>query len=81
MRADDARTIKAHLRAAHDQSSYLFPSRKGLPIGRVHLHGLMKYYGGLAKLPEDKRHFQPCSTIKGKQNYLHQGTSSNKKDR
>jgi type 1 fimbriae regulatory protein FimB len=57
MRADEARTIKAYLRSRDDQLPHLFPSRKGLPIGRVQLHRLMKYYGGLAKLPKDKQHF------------------------
>lgn len=38
-------------------SCFLFPSQKGSPISRKTLHDLMKYYGRLAGLPEEKLHF------------------------
>ena len=56
LQPDELRILKAHLKEK-DDSPILFPSNRGTPIGRVQLHRLMKKYGELAKLPEDKRHF------------------------
>jgi integrase len=57
MQPDEARILKSYVRSREDSSPYLFISNRGTPIQRVMLHYLMKHYGGLAKLPEDKQHF------------------------
>lgn len=57
LQADEVKALKAYLRTRSDSLPYLFPSRKGSPIGRGMLDVLIKSYGELAKLPEDKRHF------------------------
>ena len=57
LQPEETRAIKAYLRTRSDLLPYLFPSRKGTPIGRGMLDVLIKSYGEAAKLPEDKRHF------------------------
>ena len=57
LQADEARTLKAHLKSRVIDSPFLFPSRRGLPISRSMLDVLMKRYGEDAELPPDKRHF------------------------
>ena len=57
MQPDEARILKSYVRSRDDSSPYLFISNRGTPIQRVMLHYLMKHYGELARLPEDKRHF------------------------
>jgi site-specific recombinase XerD len=54
---DEARYLKAYLKARASDSPYLFLSRRGLPISRQMLDVLMKKYGEQAKIPEDKQHF------------------------
>lgn len=54
MQPDEARILKSYVRSREDSSPYLFISNRGTPIQRVMLHYLMKHYGDLAKLPEDK---------------------------
>jgi type 1 fimbriae regulatory protein FimB len=57
MQPDEARILKSYVRSREDSSPYLFISNRGTPIQRGMLHYLMKHYGSLAKLPEDKQHF------------------------
>jgi integrase len=57
MQPDEARILKSYVRSRKDSSSYLFISNRGTPIQRVMLHYLIKHYGEMAKLPEEKRHF------------------------
>ncbi len=58
MEPDEARVLKAYLRARKQQDSLiLFVSAFGLPISRKQLHTLMRKYGSLAKLPLEKQHF------------------------
>ena len=57
MQPDEARILKTYVRSREDSSPYLFISNRGTPIQRVMLHYLMKHYGPLAKLPEEKQHF------------------------
>lgn len=57
LQPDEARLLKAWLKARDSDSPILFPSREGSPINRRTLHELMKHYGQQANLPEDKRHF------------------------
>jgi integrase len=57
MQPDEARILKSYVRSRTDSSSYLFLSNRGTPIQRVMLHYLMKHYGDLAKLPDEKQHF------------------------
>ena len=57
MEADEVRLLKAYMAQREDSSPLLFPSRCFLPISRKRLDALMKQYGKLAGLPEDKRHF------------------------
>ena len=54
---DEARYLKAYLKERQSAAPYLFLSNRGLPISRQMLDVLMKKYGELAKIPEDKRHF------------------------
>jgi len=57
MQPDEARILKSYVRSRTDSSPYLFLSNRGTPIQRVMLHYLMKRYGDLARLPDEKRHF------------------------
>ncbi len=45
------------VRGYHGEDTPLFPSRRGVGIGRRMLDVLMKKYGQLAKIPEGHRHF------------------------
>ena len=54
---DEARYLKAYLKARNSESPYLFLSKRGLPISRQMLDVLIKDYGDKAGIPEDKRHF------------------------
>jgi type 1 fimbriae regulatory protein FimB len=57
LQPDEVKAIKAYLRARDKESPILFTSNRGDAIHRRTLDGLMKKYGELAKLPNDKRHF------------------------
>lgn len=56
MEPDEIKILKAWLKERQD-SSYLFPSRRGVPISRRTLDYMMKSYGEKAGIPKDKRHF------------------------
>ena len=57
MEPDEARILKAYLNSREDDSPFLFPSRRNLPISRKRLDVLIKQYGELAGIPKDKQHF------------------------
>lgn len=54
---DEAKALKALLRAREVSTPILFPSNRGDPIARRTLDWLMKRYGEIAELPPAKRHF------------------------
>lgn len=57
LQPDEARALKAWLKARDTDSPVLFTSARNLPISRQMLDVLMKRYGGEAKLPREKCHF------------------------
>jgi type 1 fimbriae regulatory protein FimB/type 1 fimbriae regulatory protein FimE len=57
LQPDEAKALKALLRAREVPSPILFPSNRGDPIARRTLDWLMKRYGDIAELPPAKRHF------------------------
>jgi len=57
LQPDEAKALKALLRARQAPSPILFPSNRGDPIARRTLDWLMKRYGAAADLPPAKRHF------------------------
>lgn len=57
LQPDEVKAIRSYLRSRKDDSPYLFPSRRHLPIDRTTLHKLMRKYGTQARLPQDKQHF------------------------
>lgn len=57
LQPDEARALKAWLKARGTDSPVLFTSARNLPISRQMLDVLMKRYGGEAKLPREKCHF------------------------
>jgi integrase len=57
LQPDEARALKAWLKARGTDSPVLFTSARSLPISRQMLDVLMKRYGGEAKLPQEKCHF------------------------
>ena len=57
LQPDEARAIKAHLKARGLNSPILFTSARFQPMSRRGLDWLIKGYGKKAKLPEDKQHF------------------------
>lgn len=57
LQTDEAKALKALLRAREVPSPILFPSNRGDPIARRTLDWLMKRYGEMAELPPAKRHF------------------------
>ncbi len=57
LQPDEAKAIKAWLKARDTDSPILFTSVRNEPISRRGLDWLMKQYGELAKLPQDKQHF------------------------
>ena len=57
MQQDEVKVLKAWIRSKNHDSSFLFLSRRGLPISRRMLDYLMKAYGEKAGIPLDKRHF------------------------
>lgn len=57
MQPDEAKALKAHLRARKALTPVLFTSNRNDPISRSMLHRLMRTYGEAAKLPRDKQHF------------------------
>ncbi len=57
LQTDEAKAIKAWLKARGTDSPILFTSVRHEPISRRGLDWLMKQYGKLAKLPADKQHF------------------------
>ena len=58
MRPDEASALRAYLKTRAGASPFLFLSRRGVPISVRTLDWLMKRYGGRARLPADKCHFQ-----------------------
>ncbi len=54
---DTVKLIRSYLRSRKHDSPYLFLSKRRLPIDRRMLLLLMKKYGQLAGLPEDKQKF------------------------
>jgi integrase len=63
LQPDEARALKAWLKARGMDSPVLFTSARGLPISRQMLDVLMKRYGGEAKLPREKRHFHVLARL------------------
>jgi len=57
LRPEVATALKSYLRTRKDNSSILFPSKRGLPINRRTLDYLMKKYGERVGIPKEKRHF------------------------
>lgn len=57
LQPDEAKALKALLRAREVPSPILFLSNRGDPIARRTLDWLMKRYGEIAELPPAKRHF------------------------
>jgi type 1 fimbriae regulatory protein FimB len=57
LQPDEARALKAHLKARDTKSPILFTSVRDQPISRRGLDWLIKGYGKKAKLPDDKQHF------------------------
>src|SRR5215216_2741352 len=57
LQADEAKALKAHIKARDDHSPTLFTNNRGLPITRNGLLWLMKQYGEKARLPADKQFF------------------------
>ena len=57
MQADEMRILKAYLATRDDEFPALFLSRNNLPISRFQCWHLMKHYGELAGIPEDKATF------------------------
>ena len=57
LQPDEARALKAWLKARGTDSPVLFTSARSLPISRQMLDVLMKRYGGEASLPREKCHF------------------------
>jgi type 1 fimbriae regulatory protein FimB len=57
LQADEARALKAWLKHRNTDSPILFPSRRALPISRQMLDVLMRQYGKMAKISQEKQHF------------------------
>jgi type 1 fimbriae regulatory protein FimB len=57
LQTDEAKTLKAYLRARKTATPVLFTSNRNDPISRSMLHRLMRAYGKAAELPKDKQHF------------------------
>ena len=57
LQPDEARAIRAHLKARTIDSPILFTSARFQPISRRGLDWLIKGYGKKGKLPENKQHF------------------------
>src|ERR1051325_5726294 len=57
LQPDEARALKAWLKARGTDSPMLFTSTRNQPISRQMLDVLMKRYGGEARLPKEKCHF------------------------
>jgi integrase/recombinase XerD len=57
LQPDEARALKAWLKARGTDSPVLFTSARNLPISRQMLDVLRKRYGGEARLPREKCHF------------------------
>jgi len=57
MQPDEAKALKAYLRARAHESPILFTSNRNDPISRRTLDWLMKTYGSQAGLPLEKQHF------------------------
>jgi integrase len=57
MQPDEMKAIKAWLKARGFESPYVFTSNRRSPISRITLDKMIKGYGVLAKLPNEKRHF------------------------
>jgi integrase len=53
----EVKALKGWLRIRGEAAGPLFGSRNHRPIGRRMLHKWMQFYGRLAELPPDKRHF------------------------
>lgn len=57
MRPDEVKAVKAYLKTRSDDNPTLFLSRIAEPISRRQLDHLIKDYGKLAGLPQEKQHF------------------------
>lgn len=57
MQPDESRILKSYLKARNSDSPYLFLSNRGLPISRQMLDVLMRKFGAIAAIPDDKQHF------------------------
>lgn len=57
LQPDEAKAVKAYLRARRRNSPILFTSNRGDPIARRTLDWLMKKHGAAAELPPAKQHF------------------------
>jgi type 1 fimbriae regulatory protein FimB len=53
----ETKAVRAYLRVRGHAPGPLFPSRKRGAISRKRLDAMMKHYGALASIPEEKRHF------------------------
>src|SRR5579884_2282724 len=54
---DEVKALKAWIRKRGTNSGALFCSNRGCGISRQQLDKLIRHYGALAGIPEDKRHF------------------------
>lgn len=57
MEPDEMRILKSWLKERPNETPYLFPGARGLPIPRRTLHWLIVSYGHKAGIPKDKCHF------------------------
>ena len=57
MKPDSVKLIRSYLRERNDDSPYLFPSNRRLPVDRRTLYVLMRKYGEAAGIPDHKRKF------------------------
>ena len=57
MKSDTVKLIRSYLKERTDDSPYLFPSNRRLPIDRRTLYVLMRKYGEAAGIPAHKRKF------------------------
>lgn len=57
LQSDEARILKSYLKTRNSSSPTLFISNRSLPISRKTLDVMIKKYGKIANLPEEKCHF------------------------
>lgn len=57
LQPDEAKALKSYLKTRGDEIPTLFISNRDLPISRSMLHRLIRHYGQLANIPQEKCHF------------------------